>query len=144
METKSKKISIVETVCRVLITKRLKYEQPQLHGKTTEERSKELVKWFQTVLPVFKNYLPLAVGINKKLHQEFPTLSKKVINMAVHRHTHEIKYIRQIAKEYPDRVNLNGEVIQPVDQISIANAKKQWKDLKRVLVKVNQRRHQKS
>ncbi|MCA1937629.1 MAG: ProQ/FINO family protein, partial [Dechloromonas sp.] len=57
-----------------------------------------LLKDLQTRFDVFRNYSPLAIGIDKQLFAALPELSKKSIRLAMRSHTMATRYLREMEK----------------------------------------------
>lgn len=66
-----------------------------------------LLKDLQTRFDVFRNYSPLAIGIDKQLFAALPELSKKSIRLAMRSHTMATRYLREMEKA-SHRLNLDG------------------------------------
>ena len=66
-----------------------------------------LLKSLQESFPVFREFKPLAIGIDKQLRAKLPELDRKVLRMALGMHTHSTKYLKAIAKG-TTRFDLDG------------------------------------
>lgn len=73
--------------------------------KTTDIRA--LLKDLQTRFDVFRNFSPLAIGIDKQLFAALPELSKKSIRLAMRSHTISTRYLKEMEKG-AQRLNLDG------------------------------------
>lgn len=73
--------------------------------KTTDIRA--LLKDLQTRFDVFRNFSPLAIGIDKQLFAALPELSKKSIRLAMRSHTISTRYLKEMEKG-TQRLNLDG------------------------------------
>jgi len=73
--------------------------------KTTDIRA--LLKDLQTRFDVFRNFSPLAIGIDKQLFEALPELSKKSIRLAMRSHTISTRYLKEMEKG-TQRLNLDG------------------------------------
>jgi ProP effector len=80
-----------------------------VHGVTPRELLKEL----QTTFPVFRDCLPLAIGIDKQLLARLPGLDRKTLRSALGMHTHSLRYLKALERAIV-RVDLDG---QPADEI---------------------------
>lgn len=78
---------------------------PVATEKSTDIRV--LLKDLQTRFDVFRNYSPLAIGIDKQLFAALPELSKKSIRLAMRSHTMATRYLREMEKA-SHRLNLDG------------------------------------
>lgn len=57
-----------------------------------------LLKEFQEKFPVFREYKPLAIGIDKQLMVLRPELNKKVLRIALGMHTNSLRYLKEMEK----------------------------------------------
>lgn len=73
--------------------------------KTTDVRA--LLKDLQTRYDVFRNFSPLAIGIDKQLFAAMPEVSKRSIRLAMHSHTISTRYLKEMEKGQ-QRLNLDG------------------------------------
>ena len=73
--------------------------------KTVDPRA--LLKDLQTRFDVFRNFSPLAIGIDKQVFPQLPDVSKKSLRLAMRSHTMSTRYLKemQIASA---RLNLDG------------------------------------
>lgn len=72
-----------------------------------------LLKSLQAQYPVFRDCLPLAIGIDKTLLARTPGLEKKVLRIALSLHTHSTRYLRAMAKA-TQRFDLDGNAVAEV------------------------------
>lgn len=66
-----------------------------------------LVKDLQARYDVFRNFSPLAIGIDKQLFAALPALSKKSVRLAMRSHTMATRYLKEMEKA-TQRLNLDG------------------------------------
>jgi ProP effector len=66
-----------------------------------------LLKDLQARYDVFRNFSPLAIGIDKQLFAELPELSKKSLRLAMRSHTMATRYLKEMEKA-THRLNLDG------------------------------------
>lgn len=66
-----------------------------------------VLKDLQTRFAVFRDSLPLAIGIDKQLAAALPELSKKTLRLAMRAHTQSTRYLKEMEKA-AQRVNLDG------------------------------------
>ncbi len=66
-----------------------------------------LLKSLQEQFPVFRDCLPLAIGIDKALLARMPEIEKKVLRIALSLHTHSMRYLRATDKA-SHRFDLDG------------------------------------
>lgn len=78
---------------------------PALADKPNDIRA--LLKDLQARYDVFRNFSPLAIGIDKQLFAEFPELSKKSLRLAMRSHTMATRYLKEMEKA-TQRLNLDG------------------------------------
>jgi ProP effector len=79
--------------------------------------ARALLNEWQQRFPVFRDCLPLAVGVDKALRQRMPELDRKVLRIALSLHTHSTRYLKGMAKATV-RFDLDG---CPGDGISDAH-----------------------
>ena len=75
--------------------------------------ARQLLKELQETFPVFRDALPLAIGIDKQLLARLPGLDRKALRSALGMHTHSLRYLKSMEKA-SIRFDLDG---QPADQI---------------------------
>ena len=73
--------------------------------KTTDVRA--LLKDLQARFDVFRNFSPLAIGIDKQLFVALPDLSKRTLRLAMRSHTMATRYLKEMEKA-THRLNLDG------------------------------------
>ena len=78
---------------------------PVANDKPVDVRS--LLKDLQSRFDVFRNYSPLAIGIDKQLFAALPEVSKKSVRLAMRSHTMTTRYLREMEKA-THRLNLDG------------------------------------
>ncbi|MBL8405390.1 MAG: osmoprotectant transporter activator, partial [Dechloromonas sp.] len=57
-----------------------------------------LLKDLQTRFDVFRNFSPLAIGIDKQVFAQLPDVSKKSLRMAMRSHTISTRYLKEMEK----------------------------------------------
>jgi ProP effector len=57
-----------------------------------------LLKTLHNDFPVFREYQPLAIGIDKQLKAKLPDLDRKALRIALSMHTHATKYLKAVSK----------------------------------------------
>ena len=62
------------------------------------QNARALLKEFQTQFAVFRDYQPLAIGVDKQLIALFPEISRKVLRMALGIHTNSLRYLKVMEK----------------------------------------------
>lgn len=73
--------------------------------KSVDTRS--VLKDLQTRYPVFRDFSPLAIGIDKQLFAALPDLSRKAVRLAMRSHTMTTRYLKEMEKG-TQRLNLDG------------------------------------
>lgn len=73
--------------------------------KSTDTRA--LLKDLQTRYDVFRNFSPLAIGIDKQLFAAMPEVSKRTLRLAMRSHTISTRYLKEMEKG-TQRLNLDG------------------------------------
>lgn len=66
-----------------------------------------LLKDLQTRFDVFRNFSPLAIGIDKQLLAGQPALNRKALRLALRSHTMSTRYLKEMEKAAV-RLNLDG------------------------------------
>ncbi|MEO6353247.1 MAG: ProQ/FINO family protein [Burkholderiaceae bacterium] len=80
-----------------------------------------LLKQFQEKFPAFREYMPLAIGIDKQLMVQFPEISRKVLRIALGIHTNSLRYLKVMEKA-TDRFDLDGNAAAAVTDEHRAHA----------------------
>ena len=71
------------------------------------QNARLLLKTLQEAYPVFRDYAPLAIGIDKQLQSRDPAINKKVLRVALSMHTHSLRYLKTMEKA-THRLDLDG------------------------------------
>lgn len=116
-----------------------KFNCPTLEGDQ-KTKAKQLLKVLKQNHPVFSTYKPLQIGINKVIQKAYPQLSRRIINMAICFHTHNLNYIRSVSKA-PYRLSLSGKDIMEISDDDRKNAKLLWLAKKHELEEQQQQQH---
>ena len=69
--------------------------------------ARALLKDLQTRFDVFRNFSPLAIGIDKQVFAQLPEVSKKALRLAMRSHTISTRYLKEMEKGTV-RLNLDG------------------------------------
>lgn len=80
-----------------------------------------LLKQFQEKFPAFREYMPLAIGIDKQLMAQSPEISRKVLRIALGIHTNSLRYLKGMEKATV-RFDLEGNAADPVTDEHRAHA----------------------
>jgi ProP effector len=78
--------------------------------ETTSEKAvdpRALLKDLQARFDVFRNFSPLAIGIDKQVFAQLPDVSKKSLRLAMRSHTISTRYLKEMEKGMV-RLNLDG------------------------------------
>lgn len=78
------------------------------------QNARQLLKDLQAQFPVFRDCLPLAIGIDKQLMTRLPAIERKPLRVALGIHTHSLRYLKTIEKAAV-RVDLDGN---PADEVT--------------------------
>ena len=96
--------------------------------KTVDPRA--LLKDLQTRFDVFRNFSPLAIGIDKQVFAQLPEVSKKSLRLAMRSHTMSTRYLKEMEKGTV-RLNLDatpaGEVTDENRQHAAEQLKERFK-----------------
>lgn len=83
---------------------------PETTPQATPEKTidaRALLKELQVRYDVFRNYSPLAIGIDRQVLADQPTLEKKALRLAMRSHTMATRYLKEMEKA-TQRFNLDG------------------------------------
>ena len=69
--------------------------------------ARTLLKSLQEAFPVFRDYAPLAIGIDKQLIARRPELERKILRVALGMHTNSLRYLKSMEKA-THRLDLDG------------------------------------
>ena len=69
--------------------------------------ARALLKELQAGFVVFRNFSPLAIGIDKQLLAQQPELNRKALRLALRSHTQSTRYLKEMEKAHLRR-NLDG------------------------------------
>jgi ProP effector len=71
------------------------------------QEARKLLKSLQEKYPVFQEFKPLAIGIDKQLLAQETGLDRKLLRLALSMHTHSFRYLKAMGKA-AGRFNLDG------------------------------------
>jgi ProP effector len=74
---------------------------------TPGQKARALLKTLQESFPVFREYSPLAIGIDKQLLARLPELDRKTLRIALGIHTNSLRYLKTMEKA-THRLDLDG------------------------------------
>ena len=80
------------------------------------QKARVLLKEFQEKFAVFREYMPLAIGIDKQLLAQLPELDRKVLRTALGIHTNSTRYLKVMSKATV-RVDLEGKDADEVTDV---------------------------
>jgi ProP effector len=83
--------------------------------------ARTLLKQFQEEFAVFREYQPLAIGIDKQLAARLPELNRKVLRIALGIHTNSLRYLKGMEKATV-RFDLDGNQAAEVTEEHRAHA----------------------
>jgi len=72
-----------------------------------------VLKTLKEQFPIFRNYQPLAIGIDKQIVERVPDINRRDLRAALGMHTKSTLYLKQITK-INDRFDLDGKVVGAV------------------------------
>ena len=72
--------------------------------------ARALIKKLQEEFAVFRDYSPLAIGIDRQLLARQPELERKTLRMALGMHTNSLRYLKSMEKAR-HRYDLDGNVV---------------------------------
>ncbi len=88
-------------------------EEPTQQEAAVLPTSKDMLKALRKEFPVFGDFKPLAIGIDKQLMAQRPDLDKKRLKAAMRFHTQSIPYLKAL-QNAETRFNLDGTPSAPV------------------------------
>ena len=80
-----------------------------------------LIKTLQEQYAVFRDYLPLAIGIDKQLQARQSELNRKTMRIALGLHTNSLRYLKSMEKA-TRRFDLDGNPGEEVSETHRAHA----------------------
>ena len=89
--------------------------------------TRALLKPLQERFEVFRNFSPLAIGIDKQVFEKLPELSKKSLRLAMRSHTISTRYLKEMEKGTV-RLNLDGSPAGEVTDENRQHASEQLKE----------------
>lgn len=81
------------------------------------QNARLLIKDLQTKFAVFRDYAPLAIGIDKQLMARLPEIERKTLRVALGLHTNSLRYLKSMEKA-THRLDLDGN---PGDEVTAAH-----------------------
>jgi sRNA-binding protein len=111
MKNKKPKTPIIKSVVQ-----RKSLPTPPIKTLTLRQRSLKFLKELKQKYPVIAQCHPLIVGINKEL-STVHTEPQRIINSALHFHTHSKEYLLALSKGEP-RHDLQNNVVETTDEFS--------------------------
>jgi len=85
------------------------------------QTARTLLKELQEKFAVFREYMPLAIGIDKQLRARLPELDRKVLRSALDIHTNSLRYLKGMEKATV-RFDLDGNTADEVTDTHRAHA----------------------
>lgn len=76
--------------------------------------ARALLKDFQEKFVAFRDYMPLAIGVDKQLIALYPEISRKTLRVALGMHTNSLRYLKGMEKA-KTRFDLDGK---PADEVT--------------------------
>ena len=71
------------------------------------QEARKLLKGLQDKFQVFRDYMPLAIGIDKQLLAQEADLNRKILRLALGMHTNSFRYLKSM-ESAKQRFNLDG------------------------------------
>jgi len=89
--------------------------------------TRALLKTLQERFEVFRNFSPLAIGIDKQVFEKMPEVSKKSLRLAMRSHTISTRYLKEMEKGTV-RLNLDASPAGEVTDENRQHAAEQLKE----------------
>ncbi|MFZ4537689.1 ProQ/FINO family protein [Propionivibrio sp.] len=80
-----------------------------------KQNARALLKTLHEAFSVFRDYSPLAIGIDKQLHARLPDLERKTLRIALGMHTNSLRYLKTLEKA-TQRLDLDGNAGDEVSE----------------------------
>ncbi len=77
------------------------------------QNARALLKTLQEKFSVFRDYSPLAIGIDKQLLARLSDIDRKTLRIALGMHTHSLRYLKVMEKA-THRIDLDGQAGEEV------------------------------
>jgi ProP effector len=71
------------------------------------QNARALLKTLQEKFPVFREYSPLVIGIDKQVLERLPDVERKTLRIALGMHTNSLRYLKTMEKA-TQRFDLDG------------------------------------
>jgi ProP effector len=85
------------------------------------QSARALLKQLQERFTVFRDCLPLAIGVDKQLLAAVPDIERKILRLALRSHTHSLRYLKTMEKA-TQRFDLEGVAVAEVTDEHRAHA----------------------
>jgi ProP effector len=72
------------------------------------QRARALLKTLQDLFPVFHDYSPLSIGIDKQILTRQPEIERKTLRIALGMHTNSLRYLKTMEKA-THRFDIDGK-----------------------------------
>ncbi len=77
--------------------------------------ARTLLRELQKNFEVFRNYMPLSIGIDKQIIARLPDTNRKILRIALGMHTKSLRYLREMEKA-TRRHDLDGNTVEEVTE----------------------------
>lgn len=77
------------------------------------QNARALLKTLQEKFSVFRDYSPLAIGVDKQLLARLSDIDRKTLRIALGMHTHSLRYLKVMEKA-THRIDLDGQAGEEV------------------------------
>jgi ProP effector len=91
------------------------------------QNARALLKTLQESFSVFRDYSPLAIGIDKQLLARLPDLDRKTLRIALGMHTHSLRYLKTMEKA-THRMDIDGHAGEAVAETHRSHATEVLRD----------------
>ena len=90
-------------------------------SSSPDQSARTLLKELEEKFAVFRDYQPLAIGIDKQLIAQLPALDRKLLRIALRIHTNSLRYLKGMEKATA-RFGLDGSAADEVTEAHRAHA----------------------
>ena len=88
---------------------------PSNSGNSPAQEARALLKQLQETFAVFRDHLPLAIGIDKQILAKLADIDRKRLRIALGMHTNSLRYLKTMEKA-THRLDIDGNVVAEVSE----------------------------
>ena len=88
---------------------------PSNSSSSPAQEARALLKQLQETFAVFRDYAPLAIGIDKQIIAKLSDIDRKRLRIALGMHTNSLRYLKTMEKA-THRLDIDGNVVAEVSE----------------------------